>query len=72
MYVGVEKVNVAIDSYEFGSAGVTELDAADAVDVPLAFVAVTVNVYAVPVVRPDTVIGLAPVPVKDPGDEVAV
>jgi hypothetical protein len=72
MYVGVEKVNVAIDSYEFGSAGVTELDAADAVDVPLAFVAVTANVYAVPVVRPDTVIGLAPVPVKDPGDEVAV
>jgi hypothetical protein len=72
MYVGVEKVNVAIDSYEFGSTGVTELDAADAVDVPLAFVAVTVNVYAVPVVRPDTVIGLAPVPVKDPGDEVAV
>jgi hypothetical protein len=28
----------------FGADGVTELDAADAVDVPLAFVAVTVNV----------------------------
>jgi hypothetical protein len=39
------------------------LDAADAVDVPLAFVAVTVNVYAVPDVSPETVIGLVPVPV---------
>jgi hypothetical protein len=26
----------------------------------------------VPVVRPETVIGLAPVPVNEPGDEVAV
>jgi hypothetical protein len=63
---------VAIESYELGVAGVTELDADDAVDVPLALVAVTVNVYDVPVVRPDTVIGLAPVPVSEPGDEVAV
>jgi hypothetical protein len=54
------------------ATGVTELDAADAVDVPLALVAVTVNVYAVPLVNPETVIGLAPVPVNDPGDEVAV
>jgi hypothetical protein len=37
-------VDVAIDSNEDGLAGVTELDAADAVDVPLALVAVTVNV----------------------------
>jgi hypothetical protein len=29
-------------------------------------------VYAVPFVSPETVIGLAPVPVKEPGDEVAV
>ncbi len=33
-------------------------DAADAADVPLAFVAVTVNVYEVPFVSPVTVIGL--------------
>ena len=39
------------------------LDAADAADVPLAFVAVTVNVYAVDAVRPETVIGDEPVPV---------
>ncbi len=39
-------------------AGVTEFDAADATDVPWLFVAVTVNVYAVPVVKPITVIAL--------------
>ena len=38
--------------------GVTEFDAADATDVPRLFVAVTVNVYAVPVVKPVTVIAL--------------
>jgi hypothetical protein len=43
-----------------------------AVEVPLAFVAVTVNVYAVPLLNPLTVIGDAPVPVNPPGDEVAV
>ena len=36
--------------------GVTEPDALDALDVPLEFVAVTVNEYAVPVVSPETVI----------------
>ena len=35
--------------------GVTALDAADAAEVPAAFVAVTVNVYAVPLVKPLTV-----------------
>jgi hypothetical protein len=35
-------------------AGVTELDAADALDVPAAFVAVVVNVYPVPFVKPVT------------------
>jgi hypothetical protein len=41
--------------------------------VPMAFVAVTVNVYAVPVVRPETVIGEeAPVPVILPGLDVTV
>ena len=34
--------------------------------------AVTVNVYAVPLDNPETVIGEAPVPVNPPGDEVAV
>jgi hypothetical protein len=48
------------------------LEAADAVDVPLAFVAVTVNVYAVLGDSPETVIGLAPVPVNPPGLDVAV
>jgi hypothetical protein len=40
--------------------------------VPLAFVAVTVNVYAVPFDNPDTVIGEDPVPVKELGLDVAV
>ena len=40
------------------AAGVAEFDAADATDVPAEFVAVTVNVYAVPVVKPETVIAL--------------
>jgi hypothetical protein len=52
--------------------GVTELLAALAVDVPLAFVAVTVKVYAVPFVKPETVIGDEPVPVRLPGLDVAV
>ncbi len=39
----------------FGFAiGVTASDAADAADVPPAFVAAAVNVYVVPLVRPDT------------------
>ncbi len=45
---------------------------ADAALVPFALVAVTVNVYAVPVVRPETVIGEVPVPVIPPGEDVAV
>ena len=54
-------------------AGVTELEAEEALPVPTMFVAVTVNVYGVPLVRPVTVIGeLAPVPVIDPGLEVTV
>jgi hypothetical protein len=53
--------------------GVTELLAALAGPVPVALVAVTVNVYAVPVVSPLTVIGEdAPVPVSPPGLDVAV
>ena len=54
-------------------AGVTLFDAADAEPVPMPFVAVTLNVYAVPFVSPLTVIGLVePVPVRPPGLEVTV
>jgi hypothetical protein len=54
-------------------AGITLLDAADAMLVPTAFVAVTVNVYAVPLVRPVTMIGLAaPATTTPPGFEVTV
>ncbi len=53
--------------------GVTEFEAAEAAPVPTPLVAVTVKVYAVPLVRPLTVIGLVvPVPVKPPGELVAV
>ncbi len=56
-------------------AGVTLFDAAEAGPVPSAFVAVTVNVYAVPFASPVTGIevhGAAQVPVIAPGEEVAV
>jgi hypothetical protein len=46
--VGVGVVGVCV------ATGVTDADAVDAAEVPPAFVAVTVNVYAVPFVRPDT------------------
>lgn len=53
--------------------GVTEEEATDAGDVPALFVAVTVKVYAVPLLKPLTVIGLAlPLPVMLLGDEVTV
>jgi hypothetical protein len=52
--------------------GVTLLEADDEVDVPLILVAATVNVYEVPFVSPETVIGEDPVPVSPPGEDVAV
>jgi hypothetical protein len=56
-----------------GDAGVTELETAEADPVPALLVAVTVNVYETPLVKPVTVTGvLAPVPVKPPGLEVTV
>ena len=56
-----------------GSTGVTLLLAALAGPVPAALVALTVNVYAVPLVNPTTVSGDdAPVAVNDPGDDVTV
>lgn len=52
---------------------VTLFDALLAADVPISFVAVTVNVYAVPFDKPLTEIGDdAPVPVRPPGLEVTV
>jgi hypothetical protein len=54
-------------------AGVTALDADDAEPVPTALVAVTVNVYETPFVRPVMVIGEdPPVAVIPPGLEVTV
>jgi hypothetical protein len=52
--------------------GVTLLLAALAGPVPPGVEPFTVNVYAVPLVSPETVIGDAPVPVKLPGVDVAV
>jgi hypothetical protein len=53
--------------------GVTLFDTALEAPVPAALVAVTVKVYAVPLVNPETVIGLAvPVPVTPAGSEVTV
>jgi len=51
--------------------GTIEADAADGEPMPDAFVAVTVNVYEVPFVRPATVHEVeAVVHEKEPGDEV--
>lgn len=53
--------------------GVTAVDAVEAVPTPAEFRAVTVKVYAVPFVRPVTLIGLvAPVAVAPPGLAVTV
>jgi hypothetical protein len=47
-----------------GDTGIAELDAELAADCPFAFVALTVKVYEVPLVSPETTIGLeAPVAV---------
>jgi stage V sporulation protein SpoVS len=55
------------------AAGVTEDEALEVVPVPTALVATTVKVYAVPFVRPVTVIGEdVPVAVIPPGEEVTV
>lgn len=58
-----------------GLVGTTADDAVEALDVPPEFVAVTVNVYDVPAVRPVTVHdvpGSATVHVRPPGLDVAV
>ena len=54
-------------------AGMTLLEAADAIPVPTPLVAVTAKVYGVPLVNPLTVRGLAaPVAVNPPGLDVTV
>jgi len=58
-----------------GPVGVTAVDAAEAGPVPAALVAVTVNVYEVPLLRPVTVadVGVTDaVAVAPPGDAVTV
>ena len=56
-----------------GGAGVTADDAAEATELPTAFVAITVKVYAVPFVKPVTFMGdVAPVAVMPPGLDVTV
>ncbi len=57
------------------AVGVTEFDAPDAPEVPAAFVAVEVKVYAVLLVKPVTVhevTGTVTVQVPPPGDAVTV
>jgi hypothetical protein len=66
------KVLVAILSHAPGTTKVNELEAADAGLDPVLLDATTVNVYAVPAVNPVTEIGEEPVPVNEPGDDVAV
>jgi hypothetical protein len=82
LLVGGPKLTVAIRlppaaETEVGAPGtvpgITLFDAADAGPVPAELVAVTVNVYAVPLVRPPTTSGLAgPDAINPPGLEVAV
>ena len=56
-----------------GAVGVTGAEADEETDVPIAFVAVTVNVYAWPIVRPVNVAGLlVTVFVSPPGLAVTV
>lgn len=55
-----------------GATGVILLDALDVALTPYPLIVVTVNVYAVPLVKPVTVIGeLEPLPVIELGEEVA-
>ena len=58
-----------------GAAGVTEAEETDAGEVPTVFIAVTANVYGVPLVSPVTVhvvAGAVAVQVAPPGEAVAV
>jgi hypothetical protein len=44
-----------VHAEQLAAAGMTAFDSAEAEPVPTAFVAATLNVYAVPLVNPDTV-----------------
>jgi hypothetical protein len=56
-----------------GELVVIAVDAVDATEVAAAFVAATVNVYAVDAVKPETVMGeVPPDAVTPPGDDVTV
>jgi hypothetical protein len=83
VFVGAVKLTVALPLLPVAlipvgvpgavTAGVTDDDAVEAVPVPTELVATTVKVYAVPLVRPVTVIGEeVPVAVIPPGEEVTV
>jgi hypothetical protein len=65
-------VAVAIDSKAGGGKVVMLLDAAEKGLFPVELDALTVKVYDVADVNPETVMGDEPVPVTDPGVEVAV
>ncbi len=56
-----------------GINGITAADADEGAELPATLVATTVNVYAVPLVKPVTTRGeLVPVEVKPPGEDVTV
>ena len=54
-FTGVAEDGQMVHAAQLTAAGVTEFDAADTGPVPTAFVADTLNVYAVPLVNPLTV-----------------
>ena len=67
------EVAETLDGAPGGPTGTTAIEATDATPVPAEFIAVTVNVYDVPFVRPETVhVVVALVQVNDPGVEVTV
>jgi hypothetical protein len=57
--VSPESTVAGVAKSKIASSGVTAPEAAEAGLVPFAFVAVTVNVYAVPFVRPVTAVDVA-------------
>jgi hypothetical protein len=70
---GVADTAVGAPGTVGAGTGVTAADAADAGPLPMPFVAVTVNVYDVPSVRPVTIADvLALLAVKFPGVDVTV
>jgi hypothetical protein len=70
----VDSIAVSPRSTDVPAIGVTAFDAVDWVLFPIAFVATTVNVYAVPFVSPVTVVVVAldVVAVSPPGLDVTV